>query len=139
VNARCLSILLVCRNVGGHRLIAAAMESLHPAGDTIPEIGAPSMGRSRIMATSCSVTVISPHGRWNVWVSGRHQSTSGVNAAEFIISRWPDTIRASGRNPARHMNGAYRSSHERGLCVWILSGKSRCVTQQCYKNISSNR
>jgi hypothetical protein len=117
------------RTSGGHRLIAAAMESLHPAGDTILETGAPSMGRPRIMAMSCSVTVISPHGRWNVSVSGRHRSTSDINAAESIIGGWPDTRRASGRNPARRMNDAYCLSHDRGLCVRILSGKSR-VTQQ---------
>jgi hypothetical protein len=113
----------------GHRPIAAMMESLHPAGDTIPETGAPSMGRPRIMATSCNVTVISPHRRWNVWVAGHHRSTSAFNAVESIIGRWLDTRRASGRNPACRMNGAYRSSHDRGLCVRILSGKSRCVTQ----------
>jgi hypothetical protein len=119
---------------GGHRPIATVMESLHPAGDTVPETGAPSMGRPRIMVTSCSVTVISPYERWNVWVSRCHRSTSDVNTAESIIGRWPDTRRASGRNPACRMNGAYRSSHDRGLCVRILSGKSRCVTHQCKSN-----
>jgi hypothetical protein len=122
----------------GRRLIAAVMESLHPAGGTIPETGAPSMGRPRIMATFCNITIVSPHGRWNVWVSGRHRSTSVVNTAESIISRSSNTRRASGKNPAHHMNAAYHSSHNRGLCVRILSGNSRYVTQQWYKNISPN-
>jgi hypothetical protein len=43
------------------------------------------MGRSRIMVTSYSVTVVSPHGRWNVWGSGCHRSTSAINAAESIV------------------------------------------------------
>jgi hypothetical protein len=125
--------------LGGHRPIAAMTESLHSTGDTVLETGAPSMGRPRIMATSCNVTMVSPHGRWNVWVSRRHRSTSAVNVAESIIGRWPDTRRASDRNTSRRMNDAYRSSHDRGLCVRILSGKSRCVIQQWYKNISPNR
>jgi hypothetical protein len=114
---------------GGRRPIAAVTESLHPTVDTIPETGVTSMGRLRIMATSCSITVVSPQGRWNVWVSGRHRYISAINTAESIISRWPDMRRESGRNRAHHINGAYRSSHDRGLCVRILSGKSRCVTQ----------
>jgi hypothetical protein len=130
VNASRLPILLVYRNIRGHRPIAAVMESLHPARDTVPETNAPSMERPRIMAMFCSITVISPHKRWNVWVSGCHWSTSAVNAAESIIGRWPDTRQASGRNLTCSMNGAYRSSHDRGLCVRILSGKSCCVTQQ---------
>ena len=28
--------------------------------------------RPKIAFTSCMVMVISPQGRWNVWVSGRH-------------------------------------------------------------------
>jgi hypothetical protein len=124
---------------GGRRPIAAVTESLHPTGDIVLETGAPLMGRPRIMAMPCSVTVISPHWRWNVWVSGRHRSTSAVNAVESIIGRWPDTRRASGRNPTHRMNDAYCSSHDRGLCVRILSGKNRCVTQQWYTNISPNR
>jgi hypothetical protein len=123
---------------GGCRLIAVVMESLHPAGDTVPETGVPSMGRPTIMATSYIVTVVSPHGRWNMWVFERHQSTSAINTAESIIGRSPGTRRASGRNPARCLHGVYRSSHNRGLCVQILSGNSCCVTQQWYKNISPN-
>jgi hypothetical protein len=142
VNVRRLLVLLVCENIGGgggRWLIAAPMESLHPPGDTIPETSVPSMGRPKIMAMSCSVTVAFPHGRWNVWVSGRHQSTSAINAAESIISRPPLMRRASGRNLARCTNDVYHSSHDRRLCMWILSGDSHCGTQQYYKNISPNR
>jgi hypothetical protein len=115
---------------GGRRPIAAPMESLHPSGDTIPEPSVPSMERPRIMATSYSVTVVSPHERWNVWVSGRYQPTSAINATESIIVRMPVMRRASGRNPACCMNSAYCSSHIMGLCVRILSGDNHCGTQQ---------
>jgi hypothetical protein len=139
VIAHHLSVLLVYGNIRGRRPIAAATESLHPAGDTVPETDASSMGRPRTMATSCSITVVSPHRRWNVCVFEHHRSISVVNAAESIISRSPDMMQASGRNPACRMNDMYRSSHDRGLCVQILSDNSRCVTQQWYKNISPNR
>jgi hypothetical protein len=130
VNARRLLVLLVCGNVrgGGRRPIAAPTKSLHSAGDTIPEIGVPSMGRPKIMATSYSVIVVSPHRRWNVWVFGHHRSTSVINAVESIINKPSVMMQASGRNSARHTNGVYRSSHVRGLCVQILSGDSRCGT-----------
>jgi hypothetical protein len=142
VNAHHFLVLLVCWNVGGgggRKPIAATTESLHPARDTIPEISAPSMGRPRIMTMSCSITVVSPHRRWNVWVSGRHRSTSAINVAESIIGRSPGTRQASGRNPTHCMNGAYHSSHDRGMCIRILSGNSHCVRQQWYKNVSPNR
>jgi hypothetical protein len=87
VNARRLLVLL--GTSGGQRLIAALMEYLHLPGDTIPETDMPSMGRPRIMATSCSITVVSPHGRWNVWVSKHCRSTCAINAAESIIDRLP--------------------------------------------------
>jgi hypothetical protein len=95
--------------------IAALTESLHPLGNTDPQTGVPSMGRPRIMVASYSVTVISTDERWIVWVYRRHQSTSAVNTAASIIDRPPVTSRASSRNPARCMNGAYRSSHVRGV------------------------
>jgi hypothetical protein len=56
--------------LGGHRPIIIRMKSLHPPRVTIPQIGLPLMGRQRIMAMSYSVTVVSPHERWNMWVSG---------------------------------------------------------------------
>jgi hypothetical protein len=79
------------------------------------------MGKSRIMVTSYNVTVVSPHKRCNVWVSGRHWSTSAINAAESIIGRPPMTSEGSDRNIARRMNGSYRFSHIMGMCVRILS------------------
>jgi hypothetical protein len=111
-------------------LIASPTESLHPTEDTGPQTRVPSMGRQRIMVTSYNITVVSPYGRWNVWISGRYRSTRAVKAVESIIDRPLVTSQASGRNPARHMNDAYRSSHVRGLCVRILSEDSRCGTQQ---------
>jgi hypothetical protein len=81
--------------------IVASTESLLPFGDTDPQPGVSSMERPRIMATYCSITVISPLGKWNVWVSERHRSTSAINAVEFIIGILPVMSRASGRNPAR--------------------------------------
>jgi hypothetical protein len=123
----------------GQRSIACPTECLHPVEDTIPQTGVPSMKRPRIMVTSCSVTVISLDGRWNMWVSGRYQSTSAINAATSISGRPRLMSRATGRNPARRMNGSFRSSHYRGLCVRILSGFKCCRTQQLYKNISPMR
>jgi hypothetical protein len=67
--------------------IASPTESLHPPGETGPQTGVPSMGRSRIMVMSYSVTVVSPHGRWNVWVFGHHRSTIAVNTRQSIIGR----------------------------------------------------
>jgi hypothetical protein len=128
-----LDIFLSFWSVGtseGHMSIAAPTESHHQPGDTVLETGVTLMERPRIMMTSYSVTVVSPHGMWNVWVSGRHRSTSVINAAESIIGRPPVMRRASDRNPTRCMNGAYRSSHIKGLCVRILTGDSRCGTQQ---------
>jgi hypothetical protein len=134
VHARHLSILLICGDVGGgggvQKPIASLTESLHPVGDTIPQTGASSMGRPRIMATSCSVIVVSLDGRWNMWVFERHRSTSDVNAGPSIIDRSWLMSRASSRNPARRMNGLYHSPHVRGLCVQILSECKRCRTQQ---------
>jgi hypothetical protein len=86
---------------GGQMPIVASTESLLPFGDTDPQPGVSSMERQRIMATYCSITVISPLGKWNVWVSERHRSTSAINAVEFIIGILSVMSRASGRNPAR--------------------------------------
>jgi hypothetical protein len=131
VNARWLLLLLVCGHVGGgggRMSIASPTKSLHPTRDTSPHIGKSSMGRPRIIATSWSVTVVSLHGRWSVWVSGRYRSTSVVNVVRSINGRPPVTRWASDRNPAHCMNGVYCSSHIRGLCVWILSGCNTCNT-----------
>jgi hypothetical protein len=86
---------------GGQMPIVASTESLLPFGDTDPQPGVSSMERQRIMATYCSITMISPLGKWNVWVSERHRSTSAINAVEFIIGILSVMSRASGRNPAR--------------------------------------
>jgi hypothetical protein len=51
------------------------------------------------MDTSCNVGAISPHGRWNVWVSGRQRSTSAVNK-ELFTCNLRSTIRARGSSPA---------------------------------------
>jgi hypothetical protein len=106
------------------------MESLHPAGDTIPQTGVSSMGRPRIRAMSYNIIVISLDRRWNVWVYGRHRSMSVVNVATSISSRPQVMSQASGRNPARRMNNSYYSSHIKGLCIRILSGFKRYRTQQ---------
>jgi hypothetical protein len=136
VHVHRLPVLLIHRDIGGRRPIASPMESLHQVGDTNPQTGVPSMGRPRIMATSCNVTMVSLDGRWNVWISGRHRSTSDINAGPSIIGRPWLMSRASGRNPARCMNGSYCSSHVRGLCMRILSGCKCCRIQQQYRNIS---
>jgi hypothetical protein len=139
VHTHRLPVLLIHRDVGGRRPIASPTESFHPARDTSPQIGVSLMERPRIMVTSCNITVVSPDERWNVWVFRRHQSTSDVNAGLSIIGRTRLTSRASTRNLARCINGSYRSSHVRGLCVRILSGCKRCRTQQQYRNISPMR
>jgi hypothetical protein len=52
-----------------------------------------------------------------------------VNVAESNNGRpWVVTSRASGRNPARHMNVTYRSSHVRVLCMCFLSSCKCCET-----------
>jgi hypothetical protein len=92
-----------CEPPGVHtrqRPIACPTESLHPVEDTIPQTGVSSMGRPRIMATSCIVIMISPDERWNVWVSGCHQSMSAVIVVASISGRPRLMSRASGRNPA---------------------------------------
>jgi hypothetical protein len=70
--------------------------------------------------------------RWKVErvVSRCHQSMSVVNAAASTSGRPWLMSRASGRNPARRMNGSYHSSHSKGLCMWILSGFKCFQTQQ---------
>jgi hypothetical protein len=45
---------------------------LQPLGAAWLVTGRPWMLRPRIFWQPSSVTVISPQGRWNVWVSGRH-------------------------------------------------------------------
>jgi hypothetical protein len=61
VDVHRLPVLLVHGNVGGRRPLAALMKSLHPFGVTVLQIGLSSMGRPRIVAMSCSITVVSPH------------------------------------------------------------------------------
>lgn len=66
----------------------------------IPVTGCPSSGRSRIMATTCMVTVTSPHGRWKLWVSRHHRSTMAVHKGPSIGGRPATTWTAMSRNPA---------------------------------------
>ncbi|MED6166499.1 hypothetical protein PIB30_109938, partial [Stylosanthes scabra] len=49
-----------------------------------PVTGTPFELRPRIMATSCNVTVTSPIGRWNVWVTGSHLSTSAEISVDWL-------------------------------------------------------
>jgi hypothetical protein len=115
VNAHRLLVLLVCGNVGGGGgplPIAAPTESLHLPGDTDPQTRVLSRGRPRIMATSCSVTVVSPHERWIMCVSECHRSTSVINVAPSPYERHVPLI------------------HVRGLCVRILSGDNHRGRQQ---------
>jgi hypothetical protein len=128
VDAQRLLVLLVYGNVEGSNADSRPDESLQPLGDIGPQTGWPSMGRPRIMATSWSVIVASPHVRWNMWVSGRHRSTSAINAAESINGRLSVMSRASDRSLAWCMNGVYRSSHIRGLFVRVLSKFNVCNT-----------
>jgi hypothetical protein len=85
VHVHHLLVLLIHGHVGGRMTIASPTESLHLAEDTIPQIGVSSMGRPTMI--SYSVTVVSPHERWNVCVSGRHRSKSVVNVADSINGR----------------------------------------------------
>jgi hypothetical protein len=111
VDAQRLLILLVCGNVRGSKV------------DCSPHGVPPPAWRYRPTNWSaCNVTMISPLGRWNMCVFGRHRSTSAINTTESIIGILPVTSRASGRNPAYRMYDAYLSSHVRGLWVRILSG-----------------
>jgi hypothetical protein len=101
VHAHRLLFLLIRVHIEGSSADASLIESFHPAEDTIPQTRMSSMGIPRIMVTSYSVTVVSPHGRWNVSVSRRHRSTSAVNAVESISGRsWVLMSLASDRNPA---------------------------------------
>src|SRR6185312_10507805 len=44
----------------------ASSSSFHEAATTRGPTASPTIGRPRRLATSCSVGVISPHGRWNM-------------------------------------------------------------------------
>ena len=102
------------RGAGGLIPIMFSTMSLHPSDCTMPVTATPSNGSPRIMATSCRVTVISPQGRWKVWVSGRQRSTKAVNRGPSIAGSPSLTTRAKGSRPARRMYGAYLSSHLKG-------------------------
>jgi hypothetical protein len=129
VNTRHLPLLLVHRNIKGLQANSSPDGVPPPIWSHRGVNRWPSMGRPRIMATPYNVTVVSPHERWSMWVSGRDQSTSAINVAESIISRPLVMRRASDRNPAHRMNSVYHSSHVKGLCVRILSGNSHCGIQ----------
>jgi hypothetical protein len=133
VHGHRLLVLLIYGDVGGgggSNVDSFFDGPLHQAEGTGSQIRVLSMGRPRIMVTSCTITMVSPHRRWNVWVSKRHRSTRAVKAAKSIIGRPPMTSRASGRNPECRMNDAYHSFHMRGLCVQIPSRDNCCGIQQ---------
>jgi hypothetical protein len=125
VHARGLLILLARRDVMGSIADSLSDRVPPPDGRHVP-----SMRRPRIITMSGSVTVVSPHGRWNMCIPERHRSTSIINVAESINDR-PRVVtsRASGRNPARCMNDSYRSSHVKGQCVRILRCCKHCGTK----------
>jgi hypothetical protein len=85
------------------------------------------MGSLSSMATSWSVTMVSPHDRCKLWVSGCHQSISANSAAESMIGSLLVTSLASERKPAHRMNIVYRSSHW-GDCA---CGSSMVVAPAC--------
>ena len=63
-----------------------------------PTIASPLMGNPMITSTSCNVIVISPCGRWNVWVSGRYRSTNAV------INAWSSCMDGTKCRPSRPSN-----------------------------------
>ena len=67
-----------------------------------PSTTRPSTLMPRCSATSSSVMVHSPHGRWKVCVSGLHRSTNAVINAGSILHC---LIRAICRNPIHDNNG----------------------------------
>jgi hypothetical protein len=115
VNAHHLIVLLFCGNIEGSKTNSSPDRVPPPSWRHRPRNWrAIDGGGPRIMATSCSITVVSPHGRWNVWVSGCHRFTNAVNTVESIIRKPPMKRRASSRNLTRCMNDTYCSSHVRG-------------------------
>ena len=58
----------------------------------------PSIGSPKMTSTSCRVINISPCGRWNVWVSGRHHST------RVDIRPWSISLDGALNNPSSPTN-----------------------------------
>ena len=63
-----------------------------------PTIASLSMSNPMITSTSYNVIVISPCGRWNVWVSRRHCSTNAV------INAWSSCMDGTECRPSRPSN-----------------------------------
>jgi hypothetical protein len=138
VNAYHLLVLLVCENVKGSQADSSRDGVPPPGWRHHPRNWCAIDGKTKDHGDVLQHHHGLPTWKVNVWVSRCHWSTSAVNAVESIIGRSSNMRRASGKNPARRMNVAYCSSHDRGLCVWILSSNNRYATQQWYKNISPN-
>jgi hypothetical protein len=130
VNAYRILVLLLYGNIGGSKVDSSPDRVPPPAWSHRPRNQRVVDGKTKDHGDVLQLTMVSPYERWNMWVFGRHRSTSVINAAESIIASPPVMRQASGRNPARRMNGMYCSFHIRGLCVRILSGDSRCGIQQ---------
>ena len=60
----------------------------------VPTIALPSIGIPKITSTSCNVIVVSPCGKWKVWVSGRHRLTKAV------IKLWSISLHEVLYNPS---------------------------------------
>ena len=61
----------------------SATSSIH-----VPVTAGPSIGRPRMIETSCNVIVISSTQTWNVCVSGRHLLTRQVISGQSMMM-WP--------------------------------------------------
>ena len=60
----------------------------------VPTIALPSIGIPKISSTSCNVIVVSPCGKWKVWVSSRHCLTKAV------IKLWSISLHGVLYNPS---------------------------------------
>ena len=101
----------------------------HPKS-VIPIIASPSIGIPKRTSISYNVIVISPCGRWKVWVSGHHHSTKAV------IKLWSislDGVLCSPSNPTLLTMSRTRSStiggRFRNSSLWPrhFSGPGSCT------------
>ena len=67
----------------------------------LPGTSNPSTGIPSITSISCKVIPISPWGKWNVCVSGRHHSTKAV------IKAWSTSISGTLNNPVKPVASMY--------------------------------
>ena len=63
-----------------------------------PTKSSPSVGSPKMTSTSSRVIDISPCGRWNVWVYGRHRSTRAD------IRQWSISLEGALNNPSSPTN-----------------------------------